>query len=69
MYEHRVFFVRLLGFVAPTQARRISYQDSLRFEAVHEAVYREHGYQLVDVPPSAINERSAAIDSHISCGG
>jgi predicted ATPase len=65
VYERSVFFVRSLGFVAPTRARRISYPDSLRFEAVHEAVYQEHGYQLVDVPPGTVNERAAAIDSYI----
>jgi predicted ATPase len=66
VYEHSVFFVRPLGFVVPTAARRISYQESLRFEAVHEAVYRERGFQLVDVLAGTINERAAAIDSYIS---
>jgi predicted ATPase len=66
VYEQSVFFVRPLGFVVPTAARRISYQNSLRFEAVHEAVYREHGFQLVDVPAGTIDERAAAVDSYIS---
>ncbi|MGH3772933.1 MAG: AAA family ATPase [Pseudonocardiaceae bacterium] len=47
VYEHSVFFIRPLGFIALTQARRISYQDSLQFEAVHEAVYREHPWAQV----------------------
>lgn len=66
VYEQSVFFVRPLGFVVLTGARRISYRDSLQFEAVHEAVYREHGFQLVDVPAGTINERAAAIDRCIS---
>lgn len=43
VYENTVLLIRPLGFVAPTAARRISYQDSLAFEAVHEAIYRNHG--------------------------
>ncbi|MGH3822624.1 MAG: AAA family ATPase [Pseudonocardiaceae bacterium] len=69
VYEHSVFFVRPLGFVVSTSARRISYPESLRFEAVHEQVYREHGYQLVDVPAGAITERAAAIDTYIKQRG
>ena len=48
--ERRVFFVRNLGFVTPTEARRITFEDSLRFEAIHAEVYRRLGYELVDVP-------------------
>lgn len=35
VYEDSVFLIRQLGFAEPTAARRISYQDSLLFEAVH----------------------------------
>jgi predicted ATPase len=66
VYEHSVFFIRPLGFLVPSSARRISYPESLRFEAVHEQVYREHGYQLVEVPAAPITERAAAIDTYIS---
>jgi predicted ATPase len=38
IYQRAVFFVRPLGFITPTHVRRISYPDSLRFEAIHEAV-------------------------------
>ena len=40
IYERRVFFIQHLGFVTPTDARRISFEDALRFEATHEASYR-----------------------------
>jgi predicted ATPase len=43
LFERPVFFIRPLGFIVPTAARRISYDDSLAFEAVHEAIYRDHG--------------------------
>ncbi len=60
-YERRVLFVRLQGYVTPTAARRISYEDSLRFEAVHEAVYRRLGYELVEIAPGPLGDRVAAV--------
>ncbi len=36
-YDRRVFFVRLMGFIEPTAARRIGLEEARRFEAVHEA--------------------------------
>ena len=65
VYQRAVFFVRPLGFITPTHVRRISYPDSLRFEALHEAIYREHGFQLVEIPAAPIDHRAAAIDSYI----
>jgi len=59
VYESTVFFVRPLGFVTPTAARRISYEDSLVFEAVHEAVYRDYGFELVDVASGSVEQRAA----------
>jgi predicted ATPase len=64
-YEREVFLVRPIGFIQPTAARRISYQDSLEFERVHEAVYLEYGFEIIDVPPGAVIERAAAIARHI----
>jgi predicted ATPase len=65
IYRPTVFFVRPLGFVTPTEARRISYSDSLLFEAVHEQVYREHGFDLVDVAPGTVAGRAAFVESRI----
>jgi predicted ATPase len=61
IFQRKVFFLRNLGFVAPTEARRISFEEALRFEAIHERVYRELGYELVFVEPGAIAERVAAV--------
>lgn len=55
VYESTVFLVRPLGFVHATPARRITFADSLTFQAVHEQVYRAHGFTLVEVlagPPA-----------------
>ena len=60
-YERRVFFVRLMGFIEPTAARRIGLEDALRFEAVHERTYRAHGFELVPVEPGSVVDRVAAI--------
>ena len=65
VFERRVFFVQNLGFVTPTDARRISLEDSLRFERVHEAVYRRFGFDLIAVEPGPIEARAAAIEAGI----
>ncbi len=61
IYDRRVFFVRTIGFCAPTAARRISFAESLEFERVHEETYRALGYDLVDVPAGPLPDRVAAI--------
>ena len=61
-YEHEVFFVRDLGFVERTFARRITYEESLEFEDVHIATYGSLGYELIDVPQGTVAERAGLID-------
>lgn len=68
LFEPVVFFVRLLGFIEPTLARRISYEESVAFERVHEVVYREHGFDLVNVPAASVSERVALIEAHVARG-
>jgi|SRR5579871_2400666 len=65
VFQPQVFFVRSLGFVAPTAARRISYEDALRFERIHEETYREFGFEIVFVEPGSVAERAARIKSQI----
>lgn len=60
-YEPTVFFIRNQGFVRPTVARQISFADSLIFERLHEQVYRDLGFQLVEVPAGPLAERVALI--------
>lgn len=57
VYDKRVFFIENLGFVAPTEARRITFEETLRFEQIHEETYRELGYELVRVKRGTIEER------------
>jgi len=65
VYERQVFFVRPLGFVEPTAARRISYEDSLAFERVHETEYLGLGFEIVDVPAGPVTERAALVDAYL----
>ena len=62
-FEKRVFFVENLGFITPTEARRISFEESLRFEQIHKDVYIAHGFELVTVRPAPIEERVSQITS------
>lgn len=57
IYQHRVFFVRNLGFITPTEARRITFEETLRFERIHEETYRDHGFELVSIEPGTLSER------------
>ena len=57
IYEKRVFFVRNLGFVLKSEARRISFEEMLRFEQIHEETYRRFGFELVPVPSGSLSER------------
>jgi len=56
-YEPTVFFIRNQGFVQPTAARQISFEDSLAFERLHEQTYRDLGFQLVEVPAGPLADR------------
>ena len=66
VFEPAVFQLRPLGFIEATAARRISYADALVFEKVHEDVYAEHGYELIEIPPAPVAERAALICAHIA---
>src|SRR5215469_4322885 len=63
--EATAFFIRNQGFIQATAARRISFEDSLVFEQVHEQVYRELGFRLIDVPAGPLTDRVALIQQAI----
>jgi predicted ATPase len=66
VYQRHVFFVSNLGFLEPTAARRISFEDSLDFERVHADSYRALGYELIDVPAGPLAGRAAAITAAVT---
>ncbi|HEY1749795.1 MAG TPA: AAA family ATPase [Caulobacteraceae bacterium] len=61
IYERRVFFCDLMGFITPTEARRITLEESRRFEAIHADVYARFGYDLVRLPPADVETRFEAV--------
>ena len=66
VFQTRVFFIRNLGFITPTEARRISFEDSLRFERIHEETYRNLGFELFPVEPGSVAERVGVIKAAVS---
>jgi predicted ATPase len=61
VFEKQVFFLQNLGFITPTEARRISLEETLRFERIHEATYRDFGFEIVPIGPATIPERVTMI--------
>jgi predicted ATPase len=66
IFEPDVFLVRPLGFIEPTSARRITYEDALAFEAVHESMYEQLGFNLVEVLPDPVPIRAATVHAAIA---
>ena|SRR5437870_2255622 len=69
IYEKRVFFVQNLGFITPSEARRISFQEAVRFERIHEETYRNLGFELVYIRPGSLSDRVAAIKAGLPDDG
>ncbi len=65
IYQNRVFFIRNLGFITPTEARRISFEETVRFEEIHEGTYRDLGFELVWVERGSVAERVSFIKAAI----
>lgn len=61
VFERRIFMIRSLGFVTPTAARRITQEEAMRFETVHEQTYRARGFEIVPVVAGSVLDRVAAI--------
>ncbi|MEV6972399.1 AAA family ATPase [Kitasatospora sp. NPDC093806] len=65
VYEREVLFVRNLGFVTPTEARRIGFEEALRFEQVHLDAYASLGYECVFIEPGPLADRVAAVRGRV----
>ena len=57
IYQRRVFFIENLGFCRPTEARKITFEESLVFEQIHEETYTSLGYDLLKIAPEALSQR------------
>jgi predicted ATPase len=65
-YQKKVFFIENLGHCQPTQARKISFEEALRFEKIHEAAYLTHDFDLVRIPNLLVCDRVSLILSELS---
>jgi predicted ATPase len=61
IYQKKVFFIRSLGFITATDARKITPEDALRFERVHEETDLAFDYQIISITAGSLHERIAAI--------
>ena len=61
IFQKRVFFIKNLGFITPTQARKISFEETLRFERVHEETYRKFGFEIFPIERGNLLDRVSAI--------
>ncbi len=65
IYQKKVFFIENLGFCTPSEARKISFKESLVFEKIHEKVYRSYGYKCIKIAAKPVAERAKEILSLI----
>lgn len=65
VYDKQVFFIRNLGFIVNTEARRISFEETLRFEKIHEETYRNFGFELIEIAPGTVADRVTKIKSFL----
>jgi predicted ATPase len=61
IFQKQVFFIRNLGFITPTEARRISFEESLQFERIHEDTYRDFKFELVFIEAAGLLQRVSRI--------
>jgi predicted ATPase len=61
IYQRQVFFIDHLGVIEPTEARRISFEEALRFEHIHKQVYAAFGYDCLHIAAQPLAERVARI--------
>lgn len=68
VYEKRVFFIENLGHCQPTEARKISFEEALRFEKIHKAVYLAHHFELINIRNQPVPDRAQMILTAVRTG-
>jgi predicted ATPase len=58
VYEKPVFFIENLGFIKHTEARKISFEESLKFEKIHNDVYTQFGYDCIKIASEPLSMRA-----------
>jgi len=61
VYQKKVFFIDNLGFVKHTEARKITFEDSLAFEKIHAETYAKFGFECIKIPLAPLLERVGLI--------
>ena len=57
IYDEKAFFIDNLGFIENTDARKISFEESLEFEKIHLDAYEKFGFNCVHIPAGSIEDR------------
>lgn len=65
LYQPDIFFFEDLGFIEHTNARRISYEETLQFGKLHLEIYKEFGFDILSVPNHTVEERCKLIRTHL----
>jgi predicted ATPase len=65
IYQKQVFFIKNLGFITNTQARKITFEESLKFEEIHKKIYMDFDYELIFINKAPIKRRIEKILSDI----
>jgi predicted ATPase len=65
-YEKKVFFIKNLGFIENTEARKINFNEALKFEKLHIGTYLEQGFDLIRIEADSVGERVKKILNHIT---
>jgi predicted ATPase len=61
IYEKSIFFLENLGFIENTAARKICFEEALKFEQIHLNTYERFGYKVVKIPALSIEKRTQLI--------
>lgn len=61
IYRPQVFFIENLGKIENTDARQISFEAALIFEAIHREVYKHFGFERISIPKDSVEARCALI--------
>jgi predicted ATPase len=69
VFQNRVLFLKNLGFVTPTEARRITYEETVRFEKIHERTYTDLGFDIASIDRGSVWDRVKLIKLMLSLEG
>lgn len=66
VFERSALFMENLGFITTSEARRITYDEAMRFEDIHRRVYRDFGFKIIEIKPGSVADRVREIKQALS---